>query len=414
MTQHVLLILLGDTLNRQQVWRALQDTQAHLVFALDEDDGVQRFYEARPDLVLIEGRLLRGLASDHVCLRLRRASRGSRVPIVVYDSGVPPAAALADASVPHAFEGRNLAEALENLLAAGPGGFSRDATRLLDSDSGLPGEVTTVVGYENPFVEPGGVDEWELETPTPVGDLPEGSSRLHDADPSLDRNVADSSGFEERPVVGSERDPRLLEEPVRQDEVGERRARGPGRSLDESQLGIRLTERIRSLHAALDSANHYQLLGLEADADEDRIHAAWFDLSIELHPDRFFLLRSGELKRKIYAIFRRISEAHRVLGDPVRRSHYDEEVRRRSPSVDVEPGGRARKASSSSRLSFETNDPSARLFAQKAQDAFIRGAFQEARFFLCTVLSCEPENAAARRELHRVELLVKAPGRPES
>lgn len=96
-----------------------------------------------------------------------------------------------------------------------------------------------------------------------------------------------------------------------------------GRGLDESQLGKRLIRRVREMHAKLGALDHHQVLGVEPQASRQAIDDAYFDLSIEFHPDRFFLLRAGDLKRQIFEIYQRLEEAYRVLSDPQPRQIHD-------------------------------------------------------------------------------------------
>lgn len=117
-----------------------------------------------------------------------------------------------------------------------------------------------------------------------------------------------------------------------------KRSGGQRRGLDESQLGKRLAKRVRTMHRLLDEVDYYQLLGLERSASPEALKRAYFDLSLEFHPDRFFLLRSGDLKEKIYEIYRRIAEAHLVLADERKRRAYDEarshsSVKRAAPEL---------------------------------------------------------------------------------
>jgi CheY-like chemotaxis protein len=101
------------------------------------------------------------------------------------------------------------------------------------------------------------------------------------------------------------------------------------KGLDESQLGRRLVRRVEHVHHLLEELDYYQLLGVEEGASGEQLRHAYFELSLEFHPDRFFLLRSGDVKQKIYAIFRRVNEAYEVLDDPARRRAYDEARRGR-------------------------------------------------------------------------------------
>lgn len=171
---------------------------------------------------------------------------------------------------------------------------------------------------EQPISETGNV------SPTPTKDLSTKSRLL--LEPPIGGGPASPAPVE-APKEGSGKS-RLIQELPREERTptGEAQDHGGGarRGLDESQLGKRLAKRVRTMHRLLEEVDYYQLLGLEAGATGAQLRSAYFDLSLEFHPDRFFLLRSGELKEKIYSIYRRIQEAYRVLADEVLRREYDE------------------------------------------------------------------------------------------
>jgi len=73
--------------------------------------------------------------------------------------------------------------------------------------------------------------------------------------------------------------------------------------------------------------DHYEVLGLSADAPEEVIKAAYRALAAKYHPDRNHGDPNAELNLK------RVNAAFAVLGDPVKRKQYDDLTR--SPS-DVE------------------------------------------------------------------------------
>ena len=66
-------------------------------------------------------------------------------------------------------------------------------------------------------------------------------------------------------------------------------------------------------------ANHYETLGISNDANEDQIKRAYRKLSLQYHPDRN---SSPEAQPK----FQAINEANEILGDPLRRQQYDNEL----------------------------------------------------------------------------------------
>ena len=65
--------------------------------------------------------------------------------------------------------------------------------------------------------------------------------------------------------------------------------------------------------------NHYETLGISNDANEDQIKRAYRKLSLKYHPDRN---PSPDAQPK----FQAINEANEILGDPVRRQQYNNEL----------------------------------------------------------------------------------------
>lgn len=172
---------------------------------------------------------------------------------------------------------------------------------------------------EQPISETGNV------SPTPTKELSTKSRLL--LEPPIGGGPPTATPVE-APKEGSGKS-RLIQEMPREErtptgEAPDHGAGGARRGLDESQLGKRLAKRVRTMHRLLEEVDYYQLLGLEPGATAAQLRSAYFDLSLEFHPDRFFLLRSGELKEKIYSIYRRIQEAYRVLADEVLRREYDD------------------------------------------------------------------------------------------
>jgi DnaJ-class molecular chaperone len=73
----------------------------------------------------------------------------------------------------------------------------------------------------------------------------------------------------------------------------------------------------------------YEILGLEREASEEQVRAAFRRLARERHPDRYL----GATKREAELAFQEITEAYNVLVDPERRSRYDQALS--SPSRDA-------------------------------------------------------------------------------
>lgn len=73
---------------------------------------------------------------------------------------------------------------------------------------------------------------------------------------------------------------------------------------------------------ALESADFYQVLGLEPGADVARIQSSFLQLAKAWHPDRLPPALS-DLKPEVTKIFARMTEAHQILSNVKNRAEYD-------------------------------------------------------------------------------------------
>lgn len=73
---------------------------------------------------------------------------------------------------------------------------------------------------------------------------------------------------------------------------------------------------------AIESANFYQVLGVDADADASVIQHAFLQLAKRWHPDRLPATLI-DLKPVVTRIFARMTEAHQILTNPRNRAEYD-------------------------------------------------------------------------------------------
>jgi curved DNA-binding protein CbpA len=84
-----------------------------------------------------------------------------------------------------------------------------------------------------------------------------------------------------------------------------------------------LIEEIVRAHAAMADQDHYQFLGIDANATPEVIRKAYFEHAKRWHSDRFAGVDLGEHRATADALFRRADEAQKVLSDPQQKADYD-------------------------------------------------------------------------------------------
>ena len=102
-------------------------------------------------------------------------------------------------------------------------------------------------------------------------------------------------------------------------------------SLD---IPIEVQGRIFEFEAKLDAPYH-EILGVPRDADRKALRKAYFALSKELHPDRFFRRNVGPFGKRLERIFGKIVEAYELLSDPMARAEIERSLAAASGDASV-------------------------------------------------------------------------------
>ena len=106
----------------------------------------------------------------------------------------------------------------------------------------------------------------------------------------------------------------------------------PG-GIDESlEIPVELQQRILDFEAKLERPYH-EILGVGRDADERAIKRAYFKLSKDFHPDRYFGREIGTFAARLDRIFKKVALAYELLMDPTTRA----EIEQAMPSAAPEP-----------------------------------------------------------------------------
>ncbi len=120
----------------------------------------------------------------------------------------------------------------------------------------------------------------------------------------------------------------LLEEAPRRPRPVEAPARAPESSGEdpidpELDLDVELQRRIVAFEASLASASYHETLGVDRGADARQIKRAYFQLSKQFHPDRYFRRNVGAHAARLDRIFKHVSLAYELLSDPATRAEIE-------------------------------------------------------------------------------------------
>jgi DnaJ-class molecular chaperone len=108
------------------------------------------------------------------------------------------------------------------------------------------------------------------------------------------------------------------------------------------QTPEQLAQFVQQIWGKLDQLSYFDLLGLPSGATVQEVRNAFYRLSHDLHPDRYYLLSNRELRDRLETIYARMCEGYRVLTTAEKRTAYLRalgEGRKRLNSTDRELRG---------------------------------------------------------------------------
>jgi curved DNA-binding protein CbpA len=155
----------------------------------------------------------------------------------------------------------------------------------------------------------------------------------------------------------------------------------------------------------LDWLTYYQLFGIDDRATEAEVQQAFHAFCDTFHPDRHRGLEPS-LYAAVLTVFRRGAEAYGVLTDPALRARYDTELaqvrdaRAPAPRITVSPSSRPPPPPT---LEAAVRVPSARPFAQRAEELVREGDYRQAKLHLVLANHRDPENPALEEALRQLE-----------
>ncbi len=167
------------------------------------------------------------------------------------------------------------------------------------------------------------------------------------------------------------------------------------------------------LYEDLDVLTYYNLLGVLPGATETDIRVAFRERARLLHPDRYYSLSDEALKAQISAVYKRVSEGHRVLCHAEHRQDYDALVRQgtlrfsekaaeSAAPPDAPPGPSASDGA--------IRHPQARQFYNYGKDAVKHQDFNAAISYFEQALAVQPDATKIRGKLDEALRLKKIYG----
>jgi curved DNA-binding protein CbpA len=191
---------------------------------------------------------------------------------------------------------------------------------------------------------------------------------------------------------------------------------------------------IEAMEARLERPYH-EILGVPIDADARAIKRAYFGLSKEFHPDRWFRREIGAWRPRVERVFRKIVEAYELLSDPATRAEVQRGLLEKAaraaapapaampaapaaPSAPAPPAAAGAGAAARPRRPLPPLHPLAQLLAErrsKAKSFFEAGmaAHREERWLeaagsLRLAIAFDPTNAAFRERFGEVQTRAHA------
>lgn len=148
----------------------------------------------------------------------------------------------------------------------------------------------------------------------------------------------------------------------------------------------------------LNELDYYALLKVPRDATADAIKQAFHDFARKYHPDR--VAHDARLARQYTRIYRRGTEAYRVLSHPEQRRLYDLGLAAGSLRFDPSLERLAQRPSSPA---SRGKSGQARPFILKAQQSMRRGDYRGAKLHLMIALGHDPDNSELQAMMREVE-----------
>lgn len=166
--------------------------------------------------------------------------------------------------------------------------------------------------------------------------------------------------------------------------------------------------------AWLDRSDYYQILNVPKDAKSLQMKEAYFKLSKQYHPDKFYTLTDADSVEKITQVFKRVNEAYMVLKNPQKRKRYDEVAfgPEREQNLRYQPGDADRGGPAN--LEDNAKTPNGKKYLKLALVAQKNRDWKTAEANLKFAINFEPENAFIKKMMEKIKSEIASIPRDEN
>ncbi|MCA9684582.1 MAG: DnaJ domain-containing protein [Myxococcales bacterium] len=162
--------------------------------------------------------------------------------------------------------------------------------------------------------------------------------------------------------------------------------------MSKSGMGELVSE-VARLNDQIDSFSYYEFLAVDQDTDYIGIRDAFYERAQRFHPDRFVALGGETVKKAVYAVYKRMTEAYQVLTDPELRSAYDRALA--EGQFRLSPEARSRRLDADER---QVSNPFARIYLRSGRQKYEAGDLNGA--WIDCELGLSLEETPPLRNLH--------------
>jgi DnaJ-class molecular chaperone len=162
--------------------------------------------------------------------------------------------------------------------------------------------------------------------------------------------------------------------------------------MSKSGMGELVSE-VAKLADQIDRLSYYEFLAVDRLADYIGIRDAFYARAQRFHPDRFVASEGESVKKAVYAVYKRMTEAYNVLSDPEQRVAYDRALT--EGQVRLAPEFRSRRLDADER---QVANPFARIYLRSGRHKYELGDLNGA--WIDCELGLSLEETPPLRNLH--------------